>query len=478
MERASEEARRIDRLMRWGTATGEDDGRLLERFRLDRDESAFAALVDRHGPMVLGVCRRILRDDRDVEDAFQATFLVLVRRAATIRGADRVGPWIHGVAHRVAVRARADAARRYVREGVDLEVEPAVAVAPSGPAERSELRSILDEELGRLPERLRAPLILCHLEGLTHEQAAARLQQPVGTIRSRLSRGRDRLRDRLTRRGVTADCATASLILADPVPSGLLEAAVRSSLAFASSRPDALASAGAAALASGILDAMVATKMKITATALGAVLTLGGASGYALQEAADGAGGTPVGVPLNSSQSALRGVAPLESISIAEYRRWKQRHLELTVEKMDLEHKLQEVSEALARSQRLLEEGPRSRNSELGLTKVEPQAAKQPSFKESLQKYLEEHFRQLHELRAQSPGLDKEIRASEIKRDSLKSQLTVIEMQIRSTTLRRDFVQAQIESLSQDIEVVRRKLRDLDGPAKSTSPTTAPAENQ
>ncbi|MDG3006782.1 RNA polymerase sigma factor [Paludisphaera mucosa] len=283
----------IARLLGWGTAAGEDDGRLLERFLAEGDESAFAALVERHGPMVLGVCRRILRDDRDVEDAFQATFLVLVRRAGTIRRRERVGPWIHGVAHRVAARARAVSARRFIREGAGLDAEPPTDAPPFREAERSELRSILDEELGRLPDRLRGPLILCHLEGLTHDEAAARLRQPVGTIRSRLSRGRNRLRDRLARRGVAADdAALGSIVLASPVSPALLESTVHSALAFGTSPVAALAlaSAGAAALAQGALDAMILTKAKLAAVTLGTILTLGGATGYALQQGAVGKG--------------------------------------------------------------------------------------------------------------------------------------------------------------------------------------------
>src|SRR5262249_32981962 len=152
-------------------------------------EAAFAALVARHGPMVLGVCRRVLRDERDVEDAFQATFLVLVRRAGAIRDGDRVGRWLHGVAHRVAMRARAHSARRFVHEQpVADPIERGAGVPASEDAERRELALIVDEEVMRLPSTLQAPVVLCYLEGMSHDEAARRLRWPVGTVRSRMAR--------------------------------------------------------------------------------------------------------------------------------------------------------------------------------------------------------------------------------------------------------------------------------------------------
>lgn len=278
----------LARLLRWGTAAGENDDRLLERFLANRDESAFAALVDRHGPMVLGVCRRVLRDEHDVEDAFQATFMILARNARTIRRSDRVGPWLHGVARRVAVRAKVASTRRRDRERIGIDVEPSGASSSSRDAERIELRAILDEELNGLPERFRAPLVLCYLEGLTHDQAASRLSQPVGTIRSRLSRGRERLRVRLARRGVRADdAALGSAIAIESVSPALLESTVRLALEFAVSQTgaSALASAGAVALAQGVLKTMMISKLSLTtACALGLVLTVGGLTGYAFQQ--------------------------------------------------------------------------------------------------------------------------------------------------------------------------------------------------
>ena len=190
--------RQIDRLFGEGTLTGLGDGPLLERYLTRRDEDAFAALVDLHGPMVLGLCRRMLRDPRDIEDAFQATFLVLVRKAPAIRDRNLLSNWLYGVAFRVARRAWTRTLRRRDREASVGELEFA---AEPGSTARPEFDPTLDQELSRLPEKYRAPLILCYLRGKTHDQAAAELRCPVGTIRSRLARGRDLLRKRLTRRG-------------------------------------------------------------------------------------------------------------------------------------------------------------------------------------------------------------------------------------------------------------------------------------
>ena len=186
------------------------DGQLLERFTTGHREAAelaFHSLVERHGPMVLRVCRRLLDDPNDAEDAFQATFLVLLRRARAIRDRGSVAAWLHGVAARVATRARVESARRkrIERQGI----RP--TIGRNDDPDRLDLETLIDVELARLPEKYRRPVVLCYLEGLTHEGAAARLGWPVGTVRGRLSRARDLLRSRLTRRGVTASAALAAV---------------------------------------------------------------------------------------------------------------------------------------------------------------------------------------------------------------------------------------------------------------------------
>jgi len=259
--------RQINRLFRDGTSAALTDGQLLERFstrRPEAAEAAFEALVNRHGPMVLRVARGLLRDPRDVEDAFQATFLVLVKKAHVLGERDLLGPWLYGVAHRVALKARGVAARRNRREGGIID-DP-----PTGPTEGPwiDLQPVLHEELNRLPEKYRRPVVLCHLQGLTHAEAAQELAWPVGTVSVRLARARKLLKDRLTRRGLTASAEVWPLALMLDRASGVVpESLIRSTAqaAFAASTGQLTAagtiSAGSAALARGTLTMMKASKI-------------------------------------------------------------------------------------------------------------------------------------------------------------------------------------------------------------------------
>jgi RNA polymerase sigma factor (sigma-70 family) len=176
------------------------DADLIEQFVSRRDHHAFAILVRRHGPMVFGVCRRVLRDPHDAEEAFQVTFLVLVRKAGTLRQPERLANWLYGVANRVARKAKLTAARRerHERAVAGNSFTAPVTVGPDG----AELRAVLDEEMVALPEKYREPLVLCYLEGLTNEDAARRLGWPPGSMSYRLARGRELLRRRLARRGL------------------------------------------------------------------------------------------------------------------------------------------------------------------------------------------------------------------------------------------------------------------------------------
>jgi RNA polymerase sigma factor (sigma-70 family) len=169
---------------------------LLERFVTENDPDAFRVFIERYGPMVLSVCRGILRDLHDVEDAFQNTFLILARRAGTIRKCEAIGPWMHRVAFRVAQRARYKSCQRLARERNTGQMEATLVLEPVEYPDHS-LVSVLRQEVSLLPEKYRAPLVLCYLEGMTNEEAAARLRCPVGTIKGRLWRARQTLRDRL-----------------------------------------------------------------------------------------------------------------------------------------------------------------------------------------------------------------------------------------------------------------------------------------
>ena len=208
------------------------DGQLLDRFVERRDASAFEAIVERYGPLVWGVCRRVLRDHHDAEDAFQATFLVLARKAASVMPREKLGNWLYGVAFQTAMKARATRAKRRVRERPAWEMTEPEAV-PDEHAD--ELLSRLDREVARLPEKYRMPIILCELEGKTHRQAAEQLGWPVGTVSGRLSRARALLASRLSRPGTPLTVGALGVLLAhDVARAGLPPELVRSTAQAAS----------------------------------------------------------------------------------------------------------------------------------------------------------------------------------------------------------------------------------------------------
>jgi len=206
------------------------DDQWLSDFLNDRDEAAFERLVVRYGPMVLRVCRDVLADHSAADDAFQATFLVLFRQAGSIRDRDSVGRWLYEVACRVARRARNAESKRRAQERRALTME--AATSPDHEVSDREWRPILHEEIGRLPSKFRDALVLCYLEGLTVEAAALKLGCPSGTLKSRLGKGRDLLRARLTRRGLAASVVLLSLFSiedasqAADVPAPLIRATV------------------------------------------------------------------------------------------------------------------------------------------------------------------------------------------------------------------------------------------------------------
>ena len=210
--------RDLDRLFREGSFSGASDARLLERFVSDGDDPAFKALVARHRDMLLRTCHDLLGDAADAEEAFQATLVILVRRAGSIREKDAIGGWLHRVACRVARRTRAEAARRRARErrAVTMRARGSIPRQGPDPLVHDELRIALHDEIDRLPDRYRRPVILCLLEGMSQEHAAARLGWTEGSVRGRLARGKARLRDRLTRRGIALTAVLAEL--AEPGP--------------------------------------------------------------------------------------------------------------------------------------------------------------------------------------------------------------------------------------------------------------------
>jgi RNA polymerase sigma factor (sigma-70 family) len=258
-------------LFEGGTVVGRSDGELLDLFLTTGGpaaELAFAALVERHGPMVWRVCRDTLRESNDADDAFQATFLVLVRRAGAIRKRSSLGPWLHGVALRVARSARRCAMRRRDRERVDAGPGPGPEESMAH-VDRLDEAPILHEEVDRLPAKYREPLVLCYFQGLTHDEAASQLGWPVGTVRSRLAEARVRLRPRLLRRGVAPSvailAASGQAEAAAVVPASLVSATIRMAVRAGAA---GTVPASVAALVGTALRGMTIVKTSMIATGL------------------------------------------------------------------------------------------------------------------------------------------------------------------------------------------------------------------
>jgi RNA polymerase sigma factor (sigma-70 family) len=245
---------------------GLTDGQFLDGFITRRNDAAFAALVRRHGPMVLGVCRRVLGHHHDAEDALQATFLVLARKAASLRSRELVGPWLYGVAYRTALRARDMNARRRAKEERARDLARSEVPADDG---WQDLLPLLDQELDRLPERYRVAVVLCDLQGMTRREAARRLNLPEGTLSSQLTRARKLLAKRLARYGLLVSGGALAAALSEKTAS----ACVTGALAASTARAAVLVVAGQAltagavparvvTLAEGVVKTMLLTKLR------------------------------------------------------------------------------------------------------------------------------------------------------------------------------------------------------------------------
>ncbi|HEY7423830.1 MAG TPA: RNA polymerase sigma factor [Gemmataceae bacterium] len=266
-----------------GTAGGDvDDAQLLHRFLDQQDENAFTTLVQRYGAMVWGLCVRRLGETPEAEDAFQATFLVLVRKARSLHGPELLGPWLYGVAYRTALKLRGRRARLAARE----TALPEQAAEERPEQVWSDLRPILDEEMNRLPEKYRQPVLLCYLQGLSSEEAARRLGCAKGTIFSRLSRARDLLRRRLMKRGLGVSAGVLAAVLTENAtirsapPAILCVSTIRKSLLFAAGSAHQALSAPLAALVEGVLRSMFLSKVKIAAIVVLALGLIGSGTGF------------------------------------------------------------------------------------------------------------------------------------------------------------------------------------------------------
>ncbi len=310
--------RQLGSLFAGGSAAGLSDRQLIERFAASRDEAAFAALVARHGPTVLGVCRQFLGNGHDAEDAFQAVFLVLARKAASLRQPELLGNWLYGVALRTTRNARRRLARRCRTEAAGAagrpEARPAVEI---GSLIEHEQAKALNAEIERLPGAFRLPVVLCYFEGLTLDEAAHRLRWPVGTTRSRLARAREKLRRGLTRRGFTLSSAAIAALLAPrsagaSVSSLLCDSTTRAAIAFAARRAPTGGSLSASAVAQEVLRTMLLHKLWLAATSFLLLATVAASVAYQSFNAVARSGeGEPPGEP--KAQAARTEPRPPDS---------------------------------------------------------------------------------------------------------------------------------------------------------------------
>ena len=275
----------VEYIRKLAAARGTDptlDRELLHRFATEQDEAAFRSLVQRHGPMVHQLCQRLLGNWHDAEDVCQAVFLVLASQAGSRHWQESIAAWLHQVAYHLARKAQAAAASRRARERravLPLPVDPVDEITAR------ELQSTLHEELARLPEKYRAPLVLCYLEGATRDEAARQLGWPLSTLKSRVERGRELLRSRLTRRGLTLSATLSTALLTEKVaqatlPAGLMSGIVQAAVRYAAGQipSAAVGMQPALSLARDLLRAMFLNKVKLAAVwLLGGCLVAAGA---------------------------------------------------------------------------------------------------------------------------------------------------------------------------------------------------------
>jgi RNA polymerase sigma factor (sigma-70 family) len=266
------------------------DGQLLEDYTSRRDEPAVAAIVRRHGPMVWGVCRRVLHNHHDAEDAFQTTFLVLVRKAASIMPREMIGNWLYGVAHQTALKARAAAAKRHARERQVKDV-PEPAAMPE-PDLGHELERLLDQELSRLPDKYRAVIVLCDLDGKTRKEVARQLKIPQGTLSSRLTTARTMLAKRLARHGLAVSGGALAAVLSQEavlaaVPPSVASSTIKAASVFAAGQAAAIP-LKIAALTEGVLKAMLLSKLKNATMLLVVVFAVMAGAGAVVSQTSTG----------------------------------------------------------------------------------------------------------------------------------------------------------------------------------------------
>jgi RNA polymerase sigma factor (sigma-70 family) len=420
-----------------GLVRAAGDADLLERFAMRREEAAFTELVRRHGPMVLGVCRRVLGNLDDAEDAFQATFLVLAARPRAVGNPSGLANWLYGVARRTALRAQVDAVRRFRRDRLGAKPE---TTDPDPEAQWHELRPVLDTEVAKLPTRHREAFILCCLEGLTHEEAGRLLGIPGGTVASRLSRARERLRNRLVRRGVTLSVVTALLATHEAnaaIAPELFSALARAVTARATTT---ILAAGAvsprvAALTQGVLNAMWMTKLKTVAVLALVVSAAGFGAGVVFSKT--GFPGT-VAEQSASADTTDDGAKPPEVARPADSSRTSPKPATKPVEEEDKTAKAKEATVASVEEAQDEVDLLRAR---LAAKQAELEAAKETAER------AEVAFKRSEELFKRGGISHEEHQASRAAADSARTQARVKEAELREPEIRLRQAQRRLAAL-------------------------------
>jgi RNA polymerase sigma factor (sigma-70 family) len=356
-----------------GAVAGMSDGQLLDRFALRRGrgeaaEVAFSALVERHGPMVLRVCRSALGDEHDAQDAFQATFLILARKAGSIRQKESASSWLQGVARRVASCSRRASSRRRRKEQYAASRADATREPISGP--EPDVRPVILEELHRLAESDRLALELCELEGLSHQEAADRLGWPLGTVKTRVRRAKDRLRIRLTRRGlapasVALAVSAAGLEAQAALPAGLVLGTVRAvmtSVVGSSASGSAALSVAVATLTELGMRSLLMSRFKLVGTMVASFgILVAGATGLAQQGKPGGSSAVPVAVQPDPRKDDRQ---PTRTLQVEGLRQAEEERLdridEAQLDLEDLQAELQVLQAQMAQARQILDASRRT----------------------------------------------------------------------------------------------------------------------
>jgi RNA polymerase sigma factor (sigma-70 family) len=464
----------IDRLFRTGTAAGLSDDQLLERFATRHDEAAeaaFGALMERHGPMVLSVCRRTLTDPNDALDAFQATFLILIREADSVRKRRSLASWLFGVARRVSAHTRgAEARRRQIERRAERRNVVAFETTTAG--------GEVWEEVDRLPETLRAAVVLCYLEGLTHEQAADRLGWPVGTVRSRLARARNRLRTRLARRGLAPEGATLSALMlkAPPLQQSVVGPMIKAAMLTGHGTAEAGLTSAAVALTEGVVRSMLLTKLKFTALGLFVAAALAAAAGEIAHRRMPAVGtAAAVQVEVVSAGPAqeepqppgTKPKAPDVDASIVPPLKTERRHnaMEMRLKRaLRVFQRRQELWKSKAISSQVLEDA--RGNVESLIAEIETQHDDLADQAEVLAAQLEAKRSELRVAEAQLQQAELARRHLSRLKENLKTvdplELGKAEIELKVQTALRDTKRAEVRETEVRLKHVRRKLDSLE----------------